>query len=50
MPPKSKIIKLGLESRARELYNNEFSLSVIANTLSNESGQKISKTTVHKGE
>jgi len=43
MPPLSKIIKYGLESRARELYDNDISFSEIAVALSNESGQNITK-------
>jgi len=43
MPPLSKIIKYGLESRARELYDNDISFSEIALVLSNESGQNITK-------
>lgn len=46
MPPQTKIIKYGLESRARELYNADLSLSSIAETLSNESGQTITKAMV----
>jgi len=46
MPPQTKIIKYGLESRTRELYNADFSLSSIADTLSNESGQTITKAMV----
>lgn len=46
MPPQPKIIKPGLESRARELYNKDLSLSEISEALSNESGQNITKAMV----
>jgi hypothetical protein len=46
MPPQPKIIKLGLESRTLELYNNQMPLSKIAETLSNESNDNITKSMV----
>jgi predicted DNA-binding protein YlxM (UPF0122 family) len=47
MVRKSNIVVFGLESLTRELYNNELSLALIAERLSNECGNKISKTAVH---
>jgi hypothetical protein len=46
MPPKSKIIKLGLEPRTIELYNIQKPLAEIAETLSNESNDNITKSMV----
>jgi AcrR family transcriptional regulator len=43
MPPTNKLVKLGLESKAIDLYKQKLSLSQIADTLSNESGENITK-------
>ncbi|MDD2287189.1 MAG: hypothetical protein PHQ11_17530 [Paludibacter sp.] len=46
MPPISKIIKCGLESRTRELYKAHVPYQQIADTLSDESGYNITKAMV----
>lgn len=48
MPRTNNIVKFHLESRARELYSQEISLSDIASVLSSESKQNISKLTVFR--
>jgi len=46
MPQLNKIVNLQLESRARELRDQEFTLRKIASILTEESGQQISKNNV----